>query len=135
MSGLSIQETDLPIDDYLNNIGHDGKKADAEVIIEMMKKASGQEPKVWGNNQMIGFGKYKYQRKQGKEEYEWFIVGFAARKTKISLYFTSNISQEQELLNKLGKYKLGKGCLYINKLADVDLEVLQKLITKSAKSN
>ena len=98
----------------------------------MMQEITGYQPKIWGSNLMIGFGKFTYKRKNGKEEFEWFNTGFAARKAKITLYLTMDITQEQELLDQLGKCKWGKGCLYVNKLADINLEVLRKLIKKSS---
>jgi hypothetical protein len=99
-----------------------------------MQEITGSEPKIWGDYNIIGFGKYSYKRKGGKEEFEWFHTGFAARKAKITLYLTMDISQEKELLDQLGKCKWGKGCLYINKLADIDVDILKKLIQKSAKA-
>lgn len=103
--------------------------------MKIFQKITGKKPKMWGDNYIIGFGKYKYIRKGGKEEYEWFNVGFAPRKNNITLYVTYDISEEKALLKKLGKSKWGKGCLYINHLEDVDLEVLAKIISKSKDSS
>ncbi len=93
-----------------------------------MKDTTGMEPKIWGDNFIIGFGKYSYQRKGNKELFEWFNIGFAPRKNKITIYLTFDISKYESLTKKLGKCKWGKGCLYINKLDDVDLKVLKQLI-------
>lgn len=130
--GLATQETDKDAWAYINSIENASKREDAKIIATIMEEITGSEPKIWGDYSIIGFGKYKYKRKGGKEEFEWFHTGFAARKAKITLYLTMDITQEQELLDQLGKCKWGKGCLYINKLADIDLEVLKKLIQKSA---
>lgn len=131
---LATQETDKNAWNYIETIEPKSKREDAKIIASTMQEITGFEPKIWGDYFIIGFGKYKYKRKGGKEEFEWFRTGFAARKAKITLYLTYDISQHEELLSQLGKCKWGKGCLYINKLADVDLEVLKKLIQKSAEA-
>ena len=127
---LQTQETDKDVWEYIQTIKPKNKQEDAKVLLNMMSEISGEPPKIWGDYNIIGFGKYSYKRKGGKEEFEWFHLGFAARKTKITLYLTMDITQEKELLDKLGKCKWGKGCLYINKLADVNLDVLSTLISK-----
>lgn len=131
MAGLATQETDLSVDAFIDGIENASKQADSRILLEMMTKITGNEPKVWGDNFLIGFGKYTYRRKGGKEDYEWFNVGFAPRKTKLTVYLTTDLEKQAPLLEKLGKCKHGRGCLYINKLADVDLEVLKTLIDKS----
>jgi len=131
MSGLATKETNRSVYAFVETIENTSKKEDSKQLITIMKTITGVEPKIWGDNFIIGFGKYKYKRKGGKEEFEWFNLGFAPRKTKITIYLTLDISKEENLLSKLGKCKFGKGCLYINKLADVDVEVLKQLIEKS----
>ena len=131
MAGLATKETQKSVSDFIAGIDNASKREDSKTLVAIMQEISGYEPKIWGDNFIIGFGKYTYTRKNGKEEFEWFHIGFAPRKTKITIYLTFDISQESDLLKKLGKCKWGKGCLYINKLADIDLEVLKKLITKS----
>jgi hypothetical protein len=131
MGGLATQETNKSVDEFIASIDSEAKREDSKTLVSLMKAATGHEPKIWGDNFIIGFGKYTYKRKQGKEEYEWFNVGFAPRKAKITIYLTFDIEAETELMSKLGKHKHGRGCLYINKLADVDLEVLKKLVEKS----
>ena len=131
MAGLATQETDKSVSEYINSIENATKRNDSKTLIQMMSDITGYEPKIWGDYFIIGFGKYKYKRKQGKEEFEWFNVGFAPRKSKMTIYLTFDINQEQALTSKLGKCKCGKGCLYVNKLADIDLEVLKQLIAKS----
>lgn len=131
MAGLATQETDLSVSEFINSVNSESKQEDSWKLVSLIQDITGYEPKVWGNYFMIGFGKYKYRRKSGKEEYEWFNVGFAPRKTRLTVYLTLDISQETELLEKLGKCKWGKGCLYINKLADVNMAVLKELVQKS----
>lgn len=133
MAGLATQETNKDAWAYIESIENTSKKEDAKILATMMQEITGCEPKIWGDYFIIGFGKYSYKRKGGKEEFEWFHTGFAPRKTKITLYLTMDITQEQELLDQLGKCKWGKGCLYINKLADIELKVLRTLIEKCYK--
>lgn len=131
MAGLATKETDKDVFQFIDTIENKSKKEDSLTLVNLMEEASGFPPKIWGDNFIIGFGKYRYTRKGGKEEFEWFHLGFAPRKTKLTVYLTFDISQEEELLKKLGKCKWGKGCLYINKLADIDLDILKQLIQKS----
>lgn len=135
MAGLVTKETTRSVRNFIDSIDNASKRANSFAILELLKEVTGCEPKVWGNEKapdfLIGFGKYTYQRKGSKEEFEWFNVGFAPRKTKLTLYLTFDLSKELVLLNKLGKHTCGKGCLYINKLADIDQEVLKELVEKS----
>ncbi|WP_431157683.1 DUF1801 domain-containing protein [Winogradskyella poriferorum] len=131
MAGLATKETNKSVEGFINAVDSKSKQDDSRVLLKLIEEVTGYKPKVWGDNFIIGFGKYKYKRKQGKEEYEWFNVGFAPRKTKITIYLTFDINKEQELISKLGKCKWGKGCLYVNKLQDIDLNILRKLILKS----
>jgi hypothetical protein len=134
MSGLATKETNKSVAQFIESLENKSKKADAELLVQIMEEITGNKPKIWGDNFIIGFGKYSYTRKNGKEEFEWFNVGFAPRKTKITVYLTCDISRQEDLLKKLGKAKWGKGCLYINKLADVDLDILKELIERSKDS-
>ncbi len=135
MAGLVTKETDRSIYHFIEGLENASKQKDSYTIIELMQEITGHEPKVWGNEKvpdfLIGFGKYKYQRKGSREDFEWFRVGFAPRKSKLTVYLAFDINEEKELLKKLGKCSWGKGCLYINKLSDIDLEVLARLIEKS----
>ena len=131
MAGLATKETNRDAEAYINSLENNTKKEDSKVLMKMMQEVTGHPPKIWGDNFIIAFGKYTYKRKGGKEEFEWFHVGFAPRKSKMTIYLTFDISQEKELTDKLGKCKWGKGCLYVNKLADIDLEVLKQLVQKS----
>lgn len=135
MAGLATKETNRSVENFINGIDNASKQEDARILVDLIEDVTGVKAKVWGNEKvpdfLIGFGKYTYTRKGSKEEFEWFHTGFAARKTKITVYLTFDISQQEEALKKLGKCKWGKGCLYINKLADIDLDVLRTLIEKS----
>lgn len=131
MAGLVTKETKKSVTQFIDSIEDEAKREDAKTLLSMMNEITGVEPKIWGDNFIIGYGNYKYKRKGGKEEFEWFHIGFAPRKSKITLYLTYDISKQEAFLKKLGKCKWGKGCLYINKLADVDLDVLKQMIVKS----
>ena len=129
MGALANSETDRDVNEFIESITNQKRKADSKILLQLMREVTGLEPKIWGVS-IIAFGKYKYQRKNG-EEYEWFNVGFSPGKAHLSLYFMYDVPAETELLAKLGKHKTGKGCLYIKSLADVDLEVLREMIAKS----
>lgn len=121
--------TKKSVDKFLENITPEQKKKDSKEIVKMMQKITGEKPVMWGS--IIGFGKYHYKYASGREG-EWMKTGFAPRKQNISFYLSCDLSEVASLLGKLGKHKTGVGCLYINKLADVDKTVLKEIIEKSA---
>jgi hypothetical protein len=127
--GLATVETELSVTESINSIDNVDRRKDAQAVLALMKKVTGKKPKIWGNNFMIGFGKYKYKRKGKKEEFEWFNIGFAPRKDKITLYLTCYLDTEP-LVEQLGACTYGKGCLHIKKLADINMVILEKLIEK-----
>lgn len=131
MAGLATQETDRSVDAFIDGIDNKSKQEDSRTLRKLMEEVTGNPAKVWGEDFIIGFGKYSYTRKGGKEEFEWFNTGFAPRKSKMTVYLTLDLDQQTDLLDKLGKCKWGRGCLYINKLADVDLDVLRQLVERS----
>jgi len=128
MSELKTQENDASVEDFIRAVEHPQKQADSFALLSLMEKLTGKRAKMWGDS-IIGFGKYHYENtcKGGS----WPIVGFSPRKSAISVYIMPGFSDYQPLLDKLGKHKTGKSCLYINKLADIDLDVLAQLISKS----
>ena len=113
--------------DFINNITNEQKRKDSLVLLEMMKTASKEEPIMWSNS-FIGFGIKRHKSPTSGREADWMRIGFAPRKTNLSLYFGNYVEEHAAALQKLGKYKLGLGCLYINKLADIDLNVLKGMI-------
>ncbi len=130
---LVNSETDKSVPDFIAAIKNKVRKADAEILVKLMEELTGFEPKIWGVS-IIGYGKYPYKRKNG-DEFEWFHVGFSPGKAHLSIYLTYDVNEEKELLSKLGNHKTGRGCLYIKKLANVDMEVLKQLIKKSDRWN
>jgi hypothetical protein len=129
MAELKTKVTKVSVDKFLQGIKDEKKREDCYQILKIMKKATKAEPKMWGTS-IIGFGDHHYIYASGREG-DWFITGFSPRVQNLTLYMMGG--WDQELLKKLGKYKTGKGCLYINKLDDVDAKVLDKLITTSVK--
>ena len=127
MAENKTQKTNLSVEDFINSVDHEGKRKDAFEILDMMKTITGEKPRMWGPS-IIGFGDVHYKYASGKEG-DWFKIGFSPRKAKISLYLMGcDISKGQEMLGRLGKHKIGKGCLYVNKLADIDINVLKEMI-------
>ncbi len=126
MSENKTKPNDESVLAFLNAVEHDQKRADSFEILEMMRELSGEEPKMWGPA-IIGFGSYHYKYASGREG-DFLRIGFSPRKQNISLYFMTGSERDQHLIKKLGKYKTGKSCLYIKKLADVDQNVLREMI-------
>src|SRR5512134_2603668 len=129
MAELKTQVTRASVDKFLQGIKDVKKREDCYQILKIMKKATRAAPKMWGTS-IIGFGDYHYVYESGREG-DWFITGFSPRVQNLTLYMMGGF--DAGLMKKLGKYKTGKGCLYINKLEDVDTRVLNKLITTSVK--
>jgi len=117
------------VDEFLDAIPGEQRKKDSLVVFEMMKKITKMEPKMWGPT-IVGFGQYHYKYATGREG-DIFITGFSPRKQALTLYIMPGFDQYDDLMKQLGKYKTGVSCLYINKLDDVDLKVLQTLVKES----
>ncbi len=127
MVELKTKKNQASVEAFINKVEHVGKRNDALEILEMMMDITKEKPKMWGTS-IIGFGDVRYKYASGREG-DWFKVGFSPRKANISLYLMGcDISKADSILSRLGKYKTGKGCLYINKLSDVNVDVLNELI-------
>lgn len=133
MAEIKTKQTTASVEDFLNTVKDDQQRKDSFVILDMMKKASGEEPKMWGSS-MIGFGTKRYKSPATGREVDWFKIGFSPRKANISLHLIFNMKEHAGALKKLGKHKTGVGCLYITKLEDVDLKVLKSLVEISLKN-
>ena len=127
---IKTKPTSTSVVDFINNVKDEQKRKDSFVIMEMMKKATGEEPLLWSNS-AIGFGIKRYKSPSTGREVDWLHIGFAPRKANLSLYLHVDIKQQAKTLSKLGKHKTGVGCLYINKLEDIDIKVLKELIDAS----
>lgn len=131
MADIKTKPTSASVEDFINSIEDEQKRKDSFLLLEMMKKAIGEEPKMWGTS-LIGFGQIKIKSPKTGREVDWLRLGFSPRKANLSLYLSGNINhQHAEALKKLGKHKTGVGCLYINKLADIDLKILEGMIEAS----
>ncbi|WP_027835202.1 DUF1801 domain-containing protein [Maritalea myrionectae] len=128
-SDNKTQQTNESVDEYLLKIGDEQKRADAFKIKEMIERLSGEPAKMWGSS-IIGCGTYHYKYESGREG-DFMRVGFAPRKANLVVYIMSGFKEYDGLLEKLGKHKTGKSCLYIKRLSDIDESVLEELITLS----
>ncbi len=129
MAELKTKKNDASVEGFLNSVEHEKRRTDSFKVLDIMKRITGEEPKMWGSS-IIGFGSYHYKYASGREG-DWFVAGFSPRKQSLTLYIMSGFKHYGNLLGKLGKHKTGKGCLYINKLEDIDQSVLEELITES----
>jgi hypothetical protein len=129
MSDLKTKPTNASVDEFLNAVEHPQRREDGFELLRMMKEITKEEPTMWGPS-IVGFGSYHYKYESGREG-EMPITGFSPRKKSLTVYIMSGFEKYQHLLEKLGKHKTGKSCLYINKLEDVDWVVLKEIIRKS----
>ena len=131
MAEAKTKPTEASVSAFIQRIGDADRREDCRTLLQLMQRASGVEPKMWGSS-MIGFGSYHHKYASGHEG-DCFLIGFAPRKQDFSLYIMPGFEPYAALLAKLGKHKTGKACLTIRRLADVDLGVLQELLSSSVK--
>lgn len=129
MAENKTQPNDASVDEFLDTVENDRRRADARTVLELMRDVTGEEPRMWGSS-MVGFGEYHYAYESGREG-DWFLAGFAPRKSNLVLYIMSGFPRHAELMKKLGKHRTGSSCLYVNKLDDVDMDVLRELVRRS----
>lgn len=130
MSTLKTKINDASVSDFINKVTDEQKRKDSFKLLQLFSKVTGEEPKMWGTS-IIGFGSYHYKSERSKQEGDWPLTGFSPRKQNLTLYIMSGFADNTDLLKNLGKHKTSVGCLYINKLADVDISVLEKIVKKS----
>ena len=128
---INTKPTSSSVDGFIDGIPDEQKRKDSQVILKLMEKATKEKPKMWGSS-MIGFGNVRYKSPTTGREVDWFKIGFSPRKANLSLHLI-DLQRHADALKKLGKHKTGAGCLYINKLEDVDIKILEKMITAAAK--
>ncbi|MEZ5920396.1 MAG: DUF1801 domain-containing protein [Parvularculaceae bacterium] len=126
---LKTKQTAVSVTEFVNSVANDQRRKDAKTALALFKKITGEKPKMWGPS-IIGYGSYHYKYESGREG-DMCRTGFSPRSTAIVFYVMGGIADKDPLYAKLGKHRLGKSCLYINKLDDVDLGVLEKIIRKS----
>jgi hypothetical protein len=132
MAELKTKENTASVSAFLKSIPDEQRREDAMAVAEMMQAVTKTKPKMWGTS-IVGYGTQHYKYASGREG-DWFRTGFSPRKDSLTVYITSSFEQYPDLMEKLGKYRTGKSCLYIKKLSDVDQRVLKQLITRSLKS-
>ncbi|MCG8309396.1 MAG: DUF1801 domain-containing protein [Cytophagales bacterium] len=129
MTKLKTQKNNASVEDFLNGVENEKRKTDSFEVLKLMKKVTDAEPCMWGPS-IIGFGHYHYKYATGREN-DWFLTGLSPRKQSLTLYIMNGFTHYNDILSRLGKYKTGKSCLYINRLEDIDMQVLEELITAS----
>jgi hypothetical protein len=125
MAENKTQPTDQDVTDFLNSVAHDTRREDGFALLQMMSEITGETAVLWGN--IVGFGSYHYKYESGREG-DMPLMAFSPRKQSMTVYIMPGFDEYDEMLGQLGKHKIGKACLYINKLADVDETVLRQLI-------
>jgi len=131
MAELKTKPTTASVADFLASVDDEERRRDCLAIATIMENATGSKPRMWGPS-IVGFGEYRYKGASG--ETDWFLTGFSPRKRELTLYIMSGVERYPDLVAKLGKYKTGKACLYLKRLADVDAKVLTTLIEASVKT-
>lgn len=129
MAEPKTKPTNVSVDKFLAGVTDPARREDCLTVLRMMKRITGEDPVMWGPS-MVGFGTYHYKYASGQEG-DWFLAGFSPRKTDLTLYVTPGLHRYPDLLKRLGKHKTGKSCLYVKRLADVDLDVLGELVTSA----
>jgi hypothetical protein len=125
---IKTRQNSASVAQFINAVSDPERREDCRTVLKLMQTATGQPPKMWGTS-IVGFGTQTYQ--SGGKEGQWFLTGFSPRKQDLTLYITSGVKRYPALLKKLGKHKTGVSCLYLKRLADVDLAVLRELIEVS----
>lgn len=130
MAELKTKINDADVGAFIDKVDGEQKREDARVLLELFVRATAEQPKMWGSS-IVGFGQYHYKSERSRQEGDWPLVAFSPRKQNLTLYIMNGFDDYTDLLDKLGKYKTSKSCLYINKLADVDIKLLEQLVKKS----
>src|SRR5829696_1008330 len=125
LAEIKTKPTSSSVEYFIESISNEQKRIDSQFILSLMEKATKEKAKMWGSS-MIGFGNVRYKSPATGREVDWFKIGFSPRKANFSLHLI-DLKRHADALTKLGKHKTGTGCLYINKLEDVDLKILEKM--------
>lgn len=129
MGELKTKRNDGDVRAFIEAVEHDRRREDGLALLELFDEVTGMKPMMWGDS-MVGYGSYHYKSKSGQEG-DWFVTGFSPRKQNISVYIMPGFNLLELDLSELGKHKTGRSCLYINKLSDIDLNVLKSLVKES----
>jgi len=131
MAENKTKPTDQNVEEYLNQVSDERRRQDCFTVLKLMKRITGKKPRMWGDT-LVGFGSYHYKYASGREG-DFFLAGFSPRKQNLAIYIVAGLDKYPELLDKLGKFKTGKSCLYIKSIEDVDMSVLEELVKRSVK--
>jgi len=131
MVELKTKRTAASVTAFLRRVADDTRRKDCLTVLRIMKQATKAQPKMWGTS-IVGFGSYHYKYASGRQA-DWFLTGFAPRKQNLTLYIMAGAGRHKPLLAKLGKYKTGRSCLYIKRLADVNVTILRQLVSASVR--
>jgi len=131
MAEMKTKVNDASVEKFINTIKDEEKRKDAFALLELMKSATKEEPKMWGSS-IVGFGSYHYKYSSGREG-DWPVTGFSPRKENLTVYFCGSLPDMKDQLNQLGKYKTGVGCLYFKKLSDIDQKILKQMLVINKK--
>ena len=132
LAEIKTKQTSQSVEGFINMVKEDQKRTDSFVLLELMKKESGEDAKMWGTS-IIGFGNKRYKSPTSGREVDWFLIGFSPRKANLTLYLMINHKEHEDAIKRLGKHKTDGGCIYINKLEDIDLNILKGIINASLK--
>lgn len=130
MSTIKTTVNDANVEDFINKVENEQKRQDSFTLLKLYTRITGEQPRMWGSS-IIGFGQYHYKSERSRQEGDWPLAGFSPRKQNLTLYVMADYTDLSDLLKELGKHKTSVGCLYINKLTDVDIKVLENIIKKS----
>ena len=132
MAELKTQKNDASALDFINTVEDEAKKQDSLKLLEIFEEVTGEKSVMWGGS-IIGYGSYHYKSERSSQEGDWLLTGFSPRKQNLTIYISGGFDPYAAELEKLGKHKTSKGCLYIKRLSDVDVNVLKFLIKDSVK--
>ena len=132
MAELKTKVNDAPVEKFLDSVKDEQTKKDCFTLLDLLKKTTKQEPKMWGSS-IVGFGTYHYKGKSGREG-EWFVTGFSPRKQNMTVYFCTGFHNMEPFMKKLGKFKTSVGCLYFKNLSDIDIKMLTEMIKQTKKN-
>ena len=131
MAEVKTKVNNASVEKFISGVKDEEKRKDALTLLDLMKKTTKEEPKMWGSS-IIGFGTYHYKGKSGREG-DWFVTGFSPRKQNMTVYFCLGFQHLAAHLKELGKFKTSVGCLYFNKLNDIDIKVLKEMLLRNIK--
>jgi hypothetical protein len=126
---MKTRPTEQSVESFLNAVPDATRRRDCLTVLEIMRRVTGEQPRMWGPG-MVGFGSYHYRYESGREG-DWFLAGFSPRKNDLTIYIVAGFDRFEALMDRLGKYRIGKSCLYVKRLDDVDLGVLEELVSVS----